>query len=81
MKNEERDRFLRSMLENTTGSDESCEMYIEVDTNNGLSEIVIKKTITERMPVQRIGDARDLFDRLTCGRGRKAFKLEDLALK
>ena len=80
MKNKDEDRFLRSVLCSTFSSDENCEMYTEIDTNNGLSEIVIKKTITQRMPVQSIGKARDLYDRLTCGRGRRAYSLEDLAL-
>ena len=72
------DRFIRTTLNSCTGSDESTRMFVEIDTENGLSEIVIERSIRQRMPVQRIKKAKRLYEQLTGGSGRKIFKLEDL---
>lgn len=61
------------------GADESTKMYLIVGVRNGVAEVVIEKTFTERYPVQELAKVADLFDRLTCASGRKAWSLEELA--
>lgn len=75
------DRFIFKDLCSSSGGDESTRMYIEIDTRDGDSTIVIKKSVSCRMPIQKIKEAKDLYERLTCGNGRQVFTPEDLALK
>lgn len=75
-----KERFIRSGLATQTGADESTEMFIEIDTETGESEVIIKKTVSCRKPVTELAAAKDLYARLTCGNGRRVFTPEDLAL-
>jgi len=63
------------------GSDESARMYVYVTIHSGNAEVIIEKTVTQRMPIQDYEKAMDLYERLTCGNGRKVFTLEELAHK
>ena len=46
--------------------------------HSGKTEIVIEKTITKRMPVQDLRKAKEMYEQLTCGNGRRAYEIEDL---
>lgn len=61
------------------GSGESARVYLCVHISDGKSELVIEKTITERFPVTDFDKVTDLYERLTCASGRKAWQLEELA--
>lgn len=74
------DLFIYKSLAAQIGGSESARMFVQIDTSTGESEIVIEKTVSQRLPVTEIDKARDLYERLTCGRGRKIYKPEDLAL-
>lgn len=71
--------FIFKDIETTHGASESARVYLAVTIRDGESELVIEKTITERYPVQEYEKVIDLYERLTCGSGRKMFKLEQLA--
>lgn len=76
-----KETYLIKDIRETCGSGEGARMYAITTIATGETEIVIKKSITERMPIQDYEKAIDLYERLTCGSGRKVFKLEELAHK
>lgn len=61
------------------GSDAGEKLYLCVDVRQGKTEVIIEKTIKERFPIQDLAKAVDLYERLTCGSGRKLWRLEELA--
>ena len=71
--------FIHKDLKETIGSNESSKIRLSVDIQTGEAVLVIEKTITEYFPVTDYDKVMDLYERLNCGRGRKVFKLEDLA--
>lgn len=71
------ERFIRKELYSSTGSGEHTEMFIEVDTQTGKSKVIIKKTIIERYPVQKIEEAMALYENITGGGGRPVITLQD----
>ncbi len=79
MAQDEKVDFIHKDLKETFGSNESGKVHLAVDVKTGEAELVIQKTISERYPVQDYEKVMNLYDRLTCGRGRRVFKLEDLA--
>lgn len=70
--------YLRKDIASVTGSGEQSEVYLEVDVKTGESELVIKKTILERYPVQDYDKVMDLHERLNAGGGRRVYSLEEL---
>lgn len=58
---------------------ESSKVYTVTTIKTGETQLVIEKTITERYPVQDYEKVMDLYERLNCGGGRKAWKLEEIA--
>lgn len=78
MEDKTKDRWIRKEITSRFGSRESSEVYLEVDTKTGESELVISKTITERYPVQDIEKVKALHERLNGGGGRRMYSLEDL---
>lgn len=71
--------YIFNKLRMQGGADESCELYIVTDVRTGQTEVVLDKKISQRFPIQEIEKAEDLWERLTCGGGRRVFKPEDLA--
>ena len=71
--------FIFQTLKEISGTSESEKVYLATTIKDGKSELVISKTITERYPVQDYNKVMDLFERLSCGAGRKVFTLEELA--
>jgi hypothetical protein len=72
------DNYIRKTLASSHGSGESSEVYLEVDTKTGESELVISKTITERYPVTKHDKVMKLHDDLNRGGGRRVYSLKDL---
>ena len=71
--------FIIKDLHNLQGSSESCRLYAITTVRTGETELVLDKTISERFKVQELKKVEDLYERLTCGGGRKMFTLEELA--
>lgn len=76
----ERDMIFTDLF-TTHGSNESVKVYQCTNVNTGESELVIEKTITERYPVTKLEKVIDLYERLTCGSGRKVWSLNEIAHK
>lgn len=68
-----------SDLVSSEGSDEGSKVYTVTDIKSGKTEIVIQKTITERYPIQDYEKVMDLYERLSCGSGRKCWTLNEIA--
>lgn len=66
-------------LKQQGSSDESARLYMCVTIHSGKAEIIVEKTITQRFPVEKYETAERLYERLTCGGGRRVYTLEDLA--
>lgn len=73
-----KEEFIRKELATACGSGEESEVYLEVEISTGQSELVIKKSIIERYPVQDYEKVMDLHKRLNRGGGRRVWSLEDL---
>lgn len=71
--------FIFHNLKESVGSEESAKLYLCINVNKGTVEAVLTKSVTQRFPVQELEAAKDLYERLTCGSGRRVFKPEDLA--
>lgn len=61
------------------GGDEETRLYTITTIKTGKTEVVVEKTLTQRMPIQKLAKAEDLYERLTCSAGRKLYKPEDIA--
>jgi hypothetical protein len=70
--------FIRKEIAKCVGSSEQSEVYLEVSTKTGESELVIKKTFSERYPVTKYDEVIKLYNRLNGGGGRMVPSLEDL---
>lgn len=77
----EKPSWLYKEIVSSTGSDESSRVHLSTNMETGKSELVIEKTIIERYPTKDYEKVMDLHERLTCGRGRKLFTLNELAHK
>jgi hypothetical protein len=71
--------YIFNTLRESGGSDEDAKLYICTDVSTGKTEVWLQKTITQRFPIQELDKAEDLYERLTCGAGRRVYKPEDLA--
>jgi len=66
-------------LRSTIGGGEGAKLYVVTTVSDCTTEVVVEKNISERFPIQELEKATDLFERLTCGGGRKCWSLEELA--
>lgn len=73
------EQFIFHPLRSSFGGGEDTKVEIVIDTHTGKSEVVVRHGLSARFPVTEIAKAYDLFERLICGSGRKAWKLEELA--
>ena len=60
------------------GASESSTVEMIACTKTGETELVIKKTITERYPITEYKSVMRLFENLNRGGGRRIWSLEDL---
>ena len=77
MKKEET-HFLFNKLRSSFGSDEEAELYTCTDIQTGETSVILKKTVSQRFPIQKLEEAKRLYDTLTEGNGRYVLKPEDL---
>lgn len=61
------------------GDDQHTKVTIVTHISTGETEAVLSHKVSQRFPVTELHKAEDLYERLTCGSGRKAYKPEDLA--
>lgn len=76
MKNKD---YIFNYLRESCGPSEGSKLYLVTDIKTGETEVVIEKKIIERMPIQELEKAEDLYERLNCGWGRKLYTLEEIA--
>lgn len=76
---EKKPKWIYKDIVSSESSRESSKVYTSTDTDNGKSELIIEKTITERYPMEDYDKVMDLHDRLHCGSGRKLWTLEEIA--
>lgn len=66
------------LIASSTGSGESSKVELVADTKTGETELVIRKTITERYPITKYQKVMQLHNDLNRGGGRRVWSLEDL---
>ena len=71
--------FIKTVRRTCHGTDSDTQISTLLNVKKGDTFVVIEHTIKEKMPIQDLYKAEDLFDRLTCGDGRRAYELEELA--
>lgn len=72
------DKFIVCKIAECQSADERTILECQVDTETCESKLIIRKTISEQMPVNEINEARALFKKLTEGNGRRLYRLKDL---
>jgi hypothetical protein len=71
-------KLIVNQLCESFGSGESSKVELIADTETGKTELVIRKTITERYPITDYEKVMRLYENLNrCG-GRRVWSLEDL---
>ena len=68
--------YIIKSLESSTGSNESQEIKLVANTENGVTQIEVTKTITERFSLKKYKEAQRLYDMLN--ENRRVVELEDL---
>jgi len=71
--------FIFNKLRETSGSEQSTKLTLCTDVATGETTAIVSHEISQRFPVTEVNTAEDLFERLTCGSGRRAYKPQDLA--
>jgi len=66
------------LIASSTGCSESSKVELVADTKTGETELVIRKTITERYPITEYQKVMQLHNDLNRGGGRRVWSLEDL---
>lgn len=61
------------------GSEESTEVRCVMDIKDNKTYVVVEHSVSERFELKDYNKAKDLYERLTCGSGRKMYKPSDLA--
>jgi len=73
------DLFINHSLHQSTSGDESTRCYIMIDKSSGEGEVIVEKTISERMPLKDIKKAEFIYEQLTdTTGGLKVFKIKHL---
>ena len=66
-------------LRQVCGSTEGTKMYVITTVHSGETEVVVDHKISKRFPVQDLEQAEEMFEKLTHGRGRRVYGLEEIA--
>ena len=72
-------RYLFHFLRSSTGGGESAKLEISMNVRSGEATAIVSKEIRQYFPLKELEKAEDLYERLTCGGGRRVYELEDLA--
>lgn len=70
--------LITHLIASSTGSDESSKVELVANTKSGETELVIRKTITERYPITEYEKVMSLYENLNRGGGRRVWSLEEL---
>ncbi len=71
--------YIHHELRSLIGGDGHTTLRTTTNVSTGETKIVLEHTIIERLPIQDLEKMEDLYERLTCGSGRKVWQLEELA--
>ncbi len=66
-------------LKHRIGSSEETKVTMIASIKDNDTVLTVEKTLKQNFPITEYDNAMHLFDRLTCGEGRRAYKPEDLA--
>ena len=72
-------RYLYHFLRSSTGGGESAKLEISMNVRTGEATAIVSKEIRQYFPLKELEKAEDLYERLTCGGGRRVYELEDIA--
>jgi len=61
------------------GGGESTTVKIVINVQKGETQVKVEHSISQYFPIQEYDNAVNLYERLTCGGGRRMYKPEDLA--
>ena len=68
-------------LQSCIGGAEKTKLFMITDVKEGNTKVFVSHEIREEFDVKDLEEATDLYERLTCGSGRKAWKPNELAHK
>lgn len=60
------------------GGNEGTRVYTITSINDGKTEVVLERTISERYPVQKLNEVLDMAKDMDAGGGRRMVFIEDL---
>ena len=75
----EKREYISNKLRESMGGDHHTKVTLVSNVATGKTEVILSHEISQRFPLTEIAKAEDLYERLTCGSGRRAYKPEDLA--
>lgn len=71
--------FIFNKTHSCVGGGESTDVTIVINVSRGETYVKVHHEISETFEIKDYNKAVDLYDRLTCGSGRKMYKPSDLA--
>lgn len=80
MNTEKREKihYIQKEIASSHGSDEGSRVYTITCVASGETEVVIEKTITERLPIQDLMKVLEKYDAMNGGGGRRVINIDEM---